>query len=42
MKVIPKALAALAGQVLACIEDPEVIQIKMRGIFPARINACVA
>jgi hypothetical protein len=26
MKVIPKALAALAGQALACFEDPEVIQ----------------
>ena len=26
MKVIPKALAALMGQALACIEDPDVIQ----------------
>jgi hypothetical protein len=26
MKVIPKALATLTGQALACIEDPEVIQ----------------
>lgn len=26
MKVIPKALAALMGQALACIEDPKVIQ----------------
>ena len=26
MKIIPKALAALAGQALACIEDPDVIR----------------
>ena len=26
VKVIPKALAALAGQALACIEDPVVIK----------------
>jgi len=26
VKVIPKALAALAGQALACIEDPAVVK----------------
>ncbi len=26
MKIIPKALATLAGQALACIEDPDVIR----------------
>jgi hypothetical protein len=26
VKVMPKALAALAGQALACIEDPVVIE----------------
>jgi hypothetical protein len=26
MKIIPKALAALAGQALACIDDPDIIR----------------
>jgi phosphoribosyl 1,2-cyclic phosphodiesterase len=26
MRVMPKALAALAGQALACIQDPDVIE----------------